>query len=575
MTQVEVIKSNNLITENINTENKLKKVCAYARVSTDSEEQLTSYESQIEHYSTQIKSNPNWEFAGIYADEGISGTQVKKRTEFQRMINDALNGKIDIIIAKSISRFARNTIDTLKYVRNLREHKVDVYFEKENIHTLELESEMFLTLFSAFAQAESESTSQNVKMGIRAMMKRGEFVGKAECYGYKWNKELKTLEVYEEQASVVRMIFNWYADGIGTRTISNKLNELGYKSYTGKNFTQQGVREMISNEKYVGDLLCQKYYVLSPITHKKTRNYGEREKYYVKDHHIPIISREVWNKCQEILSKRSKKIIPDGKSHLSKFTSKYAFSSKIECGLCGTNYARRVSGKYSDGSQKVYWACYHKVVKKSNCEHSITFREDILKDLFVQIYNSIVEKKHKTKDKLLNAIRETLESDDSKTRIDKLVKDKINLEKRLSNLIDMKLDDYDNKNAYLEKEKEINNKIKSLNNEIYQLELENNNNKEISKRLKEIEEVVFESEKSLKEFDEVAFENLVEKIIIGEKDENGNDYPNVIRFILKIGGDYKAIISQNNNSIDSVSFEQGNRFICPRCRNAYIYIGSF
>ena len=183
MTQVEVIKSNNLITENINTENKLKKVCAYARVSTDSEEQLTSYESQIEHYSTQIKSNPNWEFAGIYADEGISGTQVKKRTEFQRMINDALNGKIDIIIAKSISRFARNTIDTLKYVRNLREHKVDVYFEKENIHTLELESEMFLTLFSAFAQAESESTSQNVKMGIRAMMKRGEFVGKAELVG--------------------------------------------------------------------------------------------------------------------------------------------------------------------------------------------------------------------------------------------------------------------------------------------------------------------------------------------------------------------------------------------------------
>ena len=131
-----------LITEKQYYENKLKKVCAYARVSTDSEEQLTSYESQIEHYSTQIKSNPNWEFAGIYADEGISGTQVKKRTEFQRMINDALNGKIDIIIAKSISRFARNTIDTLKYVRDLREHKVDVYFEKENIHTLELESEM-------------------------------------------------------------------------------------------------------------------------------------------------------------------------------------------------------------------------------------------------------------------------------------------------------------------------------------------------------------------------------------------------------------------------------------------------
>ena len=552
MAIVEVIKSNNLITEEINTENKLKKVCAYCRVSTDSEEQLTSYSSQIKHYSAQIKANPNWEFVGIYADEGISGTQVKKRTEFQRMINDALNGKIDIIIAKSISRFARNTIDTLKYVRDLRERKVDVYFEKENIHTLEL---------------ESESTSQNVKMGIKAMMKRGEFVGKAECYGYKWNKETKTLEVYEEQASVVRMIFNWYADGVGTRTIANRLNEKGYKTYTGKNFTQQGVREMISNEKYVGDLLCQKYYTISPLTHKKTRNYGEREKYYVKDHHTPIITRKVWDKVQEILTKRSKKIIPDGKSHASKFTSQYAFSSKIECGLCGTNYARRVSGKYKDGSQKVYWACYHKVVKKSNCEHSITFREDFLKDLFIQIYNSIVEKKHKTKDKLLKAIRETLESDDSKTKIDKLYKELESQQKRLSNLIDMKLDDYENKNAYTEKEKEINGKIKSLNDEIYQLELENNNNKEISKRLKEIEEVVFESEKSLKEFDEATFENLVEKIIIGEKDENGNENPNVIRFILKIGGDYKAIISPNNNSIDDVSFEQGNRFMF----NGYVF----
>lgn len=159
MAQVEIIAAN--LKNNIKNSVKriIKKVCAYARVSTDSEEQLTSYSSKINHYTNYIKSNPDWEFAGVYADEGISGTQVKKRTEFMRMIDDALNGKIDIIIAKSISRFARNTLDTLKYVRLLREHNVDVYFEKENIHTLELDSEMFLTLYSAFAQAESESTS--------------------------------------------------------------------------------------------------------------------------------------------------------------------------------------------------------------------------------------------------------------------------------------------------------------------------------------------------------------------------------------------------------------------------------
>lgn len=166
MTKVEIIKANNLITEEINTKKELKKVCAYARVSTDSEEQLTSYSSQIKYYTEKINSNPDWKFVGIYADEGISGTQVKHRTEFQRMVNDALNGKIDIIITKSISRFARNVVDTLNNVRELREHNVDVYFEKENIHTIDTESEMFLGLCSMFAQAESESISQNVKLGL-------------------------------------------------------------------------------------------------------------------------------------------------------------------------------------------------------------------------------------------------------------------------------------------------------------------------------------------------------------------------------------------------------------------------
>ena len=199
MAQVEIIAAN-LKTNIKNSVKKiLKKVCAYCRVSTDSEEQQTSYNSQIKHYSNMIKSNPDWKFVGIYADEGLTGTQIKHRTEFQRMIDDALNGKIDIIIAKSISRFARNTVDTLNTVRQLREHNVDVYFEKENIHTLELDSEMFLTLYSAFAQAESESTSQNVKMGLKAKMKRGEYVGRPNPYGYNWNKDTQELSINEKR----------------------------------------------------------------------------------------------------------------------------------------------------------------------------------------------------------------------------------------------------------------------------------------------------------------------------------------------------------------------------------------
>ena len=255
MAQVEIIAAN-LKQNVVNSVKKIiKRVCAYAGVSTDSEEQLTSYSSQIKHYTEMIKANPEWEFVGVYADEGISGTQIKKRTQFKRMIDDALNGKIDMIIAKSISRFARNTLDTLKIVRELREHNVDVYFEKENIHTLELDSEMFLTLYSAFAQAESESTSMNVKMGLNAKMKRGEPVGNQNCYGYVWDEEKKEIEINEEQASFVRFIFYLYIKGVGGRTIAHKLNDKGIPTYFNKKWSQSSISRIIKNEKYAGDLL--------------------------------------------------------------------------------------------------------------------------------------------------------------------------------------------------------------------------------------------------------------------------------------------------------------------------------
>ena len=300
MRKVEVIAANLSIQDENASNNQKKRVCAYCRVSTDSEDQQSSYSSQIQVYTQKIKSNPQWKFVGIYADEGISGTQIKHRTEFQRMIDDAMHGKIDIIIAKSISRFARNTLDTLKVVRELKEKKVDVHFEKENIQTLNLDSEMFLTLYSAFAQAESESISMNVKMGLRAKMKRGEFIGKCECYGYTWDKQLKTLIPNKEQAPIIKDIYNWYISGYGCNRIAQILNEKGIKSYRGKNWNHSAIIEIIKNEKYIGDLLGQKYYVISPMNHNRVRNYGEKEKYYAYDTHEPIIDRETWNKAQEI-----------------------------------------------------------------------------------------------------------------------------------------------------------------------------------------------------------------------------------------------------------------------------------
>lgn len=550
MAQVEIIAAN-LKQNVINSVKKIiKKVCAYARVSTDSEEQLTSYSSQIKHYSEKIKSNPDWEFVGIYADEGLSGTQVKNRTEFQRMIDDALNGKIDMIIAKSISRFARNTLDTLKYVRLLREHNVDVYFEKENIHTLELDSEMFLTLYSAFAQAESESTSMNVKMGLNAKMKRGEPVGNQNCYGYIWNEQIKELEINEEQAEVVRLIFDLYISGLGGRTIARKLNEKNITTYFGKKWSQSSINRIIRNEKYVGDLLGQKYYVESPITHKRSLNYGEKEQYYVKDHHIGIISREKWNKAQEILKKRNSKQIPDGRKHKTTYSLKYDFSSKIVCGHCNSTYVRRQGTKRKDGTAPIYWKCYQQVDEKDFCKDSKFIREDVLKGMFVELYNLIVKNKHKTKDKLLNAIKSTLKEENYQKEIDKLNIELDKYNSKLSKLVDMQLDGIIDKDIYIKKEQEIKLQITEIETKITELSNLKNTNNDISSKIKEIEKIMNEPT-LIKEFDKETFDSIVERIILGEIDENGNSNPNVVRFILKTGTEYKC----ENNGIDtSVSF---------------------
>ena len=558
MAEVEVIAAN-LKNNNKNSVKKtIKKVCAYCRVSTDSEEQQTSYNSQIKYYTDKIKSNSEWEFVGIYADDGISGTQVKNRTEFMRMIDDALNGKIDIIIAKSISRFARNTLDTLKYVRLLREHNVGVYFEKENIHTIELDSEMFLTLYSAFAQAESESISMNVKMGMKAKMKRGEMNGIARIYGYVWNKETKELEINEEQAEIVRQVFNWYIEGKGTQTIARILNERGILTYTGKRWNHSRIRNMIVNEKYVGDLISQKWYIENPISHRTIQNLGEKEKYYVKDHHIPIITRDVWDKAQEILKKRSAKIIPNGSKHPSKYSKRYPFSSKITCGFCGTTYSRRHGSTKKDGTIPYYWMCYQRVYDKKDCKDSRYIREDILEKMFVELYNNIVINKHKTKELLLNTIKNVINDNDYQKNINEIENEKKILQDKLLKLVDMRLDNSITKEIYDLKEEEIKTKLSNLEEKVKELEKLNEENKNISNKVKEIEKII-NIPCTLTEFDKDTFENVVERIVVGEYLDTGEKNPNVIRFILKTGSEFKFTLESQDVKTQAMSFESKER----------------
>ena len=502
-----------------NREIKLIRACAYCRVSTDNEEQKTSYESQRIHYKNMIEENPNYEFVGIYADEGITGTQTKKRERFNQMMNDAINGKIDLIIAKSISRFARNTVDTLNCVRLLREHKVDVFFEKENIHTLGLSNELFLTLYSAFAQAESESISENVKAGVRMKMKRGGMVGKYAPFGYLYDKEKDIIYPDESKKDIIIYIFEEYSKGIGFRTITLNLNELGIPSPTGKKWCHASVRRIITNEKYVGDLRSGKYYSDNVISHKRKVNYGEKEQYFTSNHHEGIVSRELWNKCQELLEKRSKIVKPDG--NRDKFSRKYPFSSKIYCGMCGERFIRRSYKIRSNNKEIAYWVCrsYRNQVECSNLLH---YKQEELEDIFIKVYNKLFENKENI----------------------------LNLQNRLSNLIDLKLDNKISQEILNNKEIEITNKIKELENK-----LADNKDLELSRKekLEQINNItkILKQYEGLTKFNEDIFNNLVDKIIIGEKLDNGKEDLYKIKFILKTGEMIKDNLPNNKLKIGS------------------------
>ena len=540
---VEVIAPTKCLNKSSN--NKLIRACAYCRVSTDSEDQKTSYDSQRIHYKNYIEENPNYEFVGIYADEGITGTQTKKREQFNQMMSDALNGKIDLIIAKSISRFARNTVDTLNCVRTLREHDVDVYFEKENIHTLGLSNELFLTLYSAFAQAESESISENVKAGVRMKMKRGELVGKYAPFGYLYDKELNKLVIDESKKDIVIYIFEEYSKGIGFRTITLNLNELGIPSPTGRKWCHASVRRVITNEKYVGDLRSGKYYSDNVISHKRKVNYGEKEQYFTSNHHEAIISRELWNKCQEILEKRSKIVKLDG--NRDKFSRKYPFSSKIYCGICGERFIRRSYKIRSNNKEVAYWIC-RSYRNKIECSNLLHYKQEELEDIFIKVYNKLTLNKDTYINSFIKKVNDTLLDNTDYKNSNKIKEEISRLQNRLSNLIDLKLDNKIPKEILESKELEITAQINELENKLI-----SNQDLELTRKQK-LEQVgnivkILKEYPGLTKFNEDIFNNLVDRIIIGEVLDNGEEDLYRIKFILKTGEMMKDNLPNNTLKI--------------------------
>ena len=340
--------------ELLNQERKMqetkKRVAAYCRVSTDNEDQAGSFESQQRYFRQYIERNPDWELYAIFADEGISGTNTKKRKEFNRMIECAKNGDFDLIITKEISRFARNTLDSIFYTRDLKKHGVGVIFLNDNINTLDGDAELRLAIMSSIAQEESRKTSERVKWGQKRQMEQGVVFGRS-MLGYDVKDGKMTIN--EEGAKIVRLIFHKFVDeGKGTHVIARELLEEGILPMRVKEWQNTVILRVIRNEKYCGDLVQKKTYTPDFLSHEKKYNRGQEEFVIIKDHHEPIISRELFDKANRILDAKS--LSQEGKA---KHSSRYPFSGKIKCGRCGASYVARYKTR-KDGSRYKAWRCY-------------------------------------------------------------------------------------------------------------------------------------------------------------------------------------------------------------------------
>ena len=410
---------------------KCLRVAAYCRVSTDDEEQKTSYEAQIGYYTEKINQNPEWQMAGIFADEGISGTQAQKRPEFLKMIRLCRQRKIDIILTKSLSRFARNTVDSLGYIRELRALGIAVISEKENINTLTAESEMLITIMSCFAQAESESISKNVSWGVRQSFKNGNVpMQYARLLGYRKGHD-GNAEIIPEEAEVVKEIYRCYLDGMSMNLIADRLNEKGLTTKGGSSpYRKMVVQRILTNEKYTGDALLQKTHVTDCITKKMRKNNGELPMYLVKNHHEPIISRSDFNRVQEEMARRSaKRTIADKltKTGQGKYSAKYALSELLFCGECGEHY-RRVTWT-AKGFKEIKWRCVSRIqYGKKKCHSSPTVDEQALHRAIVSAINEFCEVKDDVAKALCESITEVLDPNQNgsiqaaQQRIDELVR---------------------------------------------------------------------------------------------------------------------------------------------------------
>ncbi len=372
--------------KHIRVEQKQLKVAAYCRVSTRFEQQENSYEAQVKYFTEKIVANPKWSFAGIYADQGKPATSTKQRDSFNDMIADCYDGKIDMILTKSISRFARNTVDFLRIIRELKERQIRIVFEKENIDTMDSTGELLITILSSQAQEESRNLSENTRWGIARKFEQGVVqVNHMKFMGY--TKDANgNLIIVPEEAEIVQKIFDLYLQGLGTYRIAKELERQGIRTTTGNVKWNSGtINKMLKCEKYIGDAMLQKTYTVDFLSKKRIVNDGIVKRYYIKNNHEPIITREQYYQVQEELKRRNNKMMKG-----TRYSSKYPLSGLITCGECGSRYVRNIW--YSKkGENTAVWRCKERLKSGiSNCLKSSTLKEEIVYNILLDIFSSLL-----------------------------------------------------------------------------------------------------------------------------------------------------------------------------------------
>ena len=497
------------------------RVAAYCRVSTKEEDQLNSYEAQKTYYTDKIMTNPKWTMAGIFADEGITGTSAKKREDFMRMMRWCKQGKIDLILTKSVSRFSRNTVDCLNYIRMLKALGISVYFEKENINSMDESTELMLTMMGAFAQAESESISGNIRAGKRYAMQRGEAsIQYKHLYAYERGADNKP-KVIPEQAVIVREIYDQFLRGASLRMIQKDLERRQIPNAVGgQKWTDSAVRGILTNEKYVGDVLMQKTFRQDCISRKIIRNTGQLPMYLVQNHHEAIVDRKTFDAAQAELARRNalpgttQKSTPSGRSC---YSPRYALSGRVICGECGTPYRRCTWSNH--GKKHVVWRCISRMdYGRRYCHESPSVDERQLQQAILRTINGVMS----DKETLMQQVAESLFLALSPPKDGELTISAIDRQlEALAREFDTVLAAAASGNSgdYSERFKAILAQQTELKAKRAQLETQQTENAEIARRMDHAAAVMEQANAAISEWDEYQIRALVASVRVLSKDE--------------------------------------------------------